>query len=283
LRFFLAGLTVLMLLPGVARAEDPREPGVVTLRSGGLSVELQRAHSWSIQRITFRGVPVAEPTGAFGAVVCVPVSGGWVGSAHTAGGIERVRQVGLTVDGHLAELEPGATYTGERLVLQKTSMLDKLRLQATLTLAGGVLTQRHELTATEDVVVTELYPFTYPITTAATRWMAMTEACEETAGEFGGEDEIEWHDDRDWTAAYIPERSTGVVVRHLLRPEHARTQTAWWEQDRYHKLYVRWVGETEPWPEGLTLAGEVALRCFEAPSADWQSAAREAAAGLMPR
>ncbi|MBD3291319.1 MAG: hypothetical protein GF393_00225 [Armatimonadia bacterium] len=264
-----------------SHAEDPREPAVATLRSGGMSVELQRAHSWSIQQIVFRGVPVATRTGAFGAVVSVPVAGGWVGSGHTAGGVERVEDVSLIVDGEFVDLQDGATYTGERLVLQKTSMLDKLRLDATLTLTGGVLTERHELTATEDVVVSVTYPFMHPISSATTQWMAETDTCEEIGGEFGNGEDLRWYDDWTWTAAHIPDRSTGIVMRHLDRPDDVLTLTAWWDQERYHKLYVRWGGAMEPWPQGLTLAGEIALRCFEAPPPGWREMARQVAAELV--
>lgn len=262
-------------------AEDPREPAVVTLRSGGLSVELQRAHSWSIQQIVYRGVPIATRTGAFGAVACIPVAGGWVGSAHTEGGVETVEEVRLIVDGEFVELEDGGTYTGERLVLQKRSMIDKLRLDATVTLSEGVLTERHELTATEDVVVTVVYPFMHPMTAATTQWLAVTTEGEEQRGEFGSRGDLQWHDDWTWTAAYIPERSTGVVVRHLEHAEGVPTLTGWWDQERYHKLYVSWQGPMEPWPEGQTLSGELALRCFEAPSAGWPEMARQVASELV--
>lgn len=263
------------------RAEDPREQAVVTLRSGGLSVELQRAHGWSIQQVLFRGVPIGTRTGAYGAVVCIPVAGGWVGSAHTEGGIERVEDVGLTVDGEFAELTDGAAYTGERIVLRKRSMLDKLRLDATLTLADGVLTERHELTATEDVVVTMIYPFMYCLSAETAAWLAETVEGEEQSGEFGAGGELAWHDDWTWTAAYIPGRATGVVIRHLAHPTEARTLTGYWDQERYHKLYVRWDADQEPWREGFTLSGEIALRCFEAPTAGWYEMARQVASELV--
>jgi hypothetical protein len=90
-----------------------------------------------------------------------------------------------------------------------------------------------------------------------------------------------WHPNWTWTAAHIPERSTGVVMRHLERPDDVMTLTGWWSQDRYHKLYVRWGGAMEPWPEGMTLAGEIALRCFEAPADGWREMARQVAAELV--
>ncbi|MFP4248468.1 MAG: hypothetical protein ACLFU7_02350 [Armatimonadota bacterium] len=274
---------IVLVAASAAQAQDTREEAVVTLRSGGLSVEVQRAYSWSVQKISHRGVVVGTPSGAFGMLACVPVAGGWIGSMHTEGGVERVEEVSLTVDGESVELDDGATHTGERLVLRKRSMLDKLRHEATLTLAGGMLTQHHEVTATEEVVVTVAYPFMFPISSEASRWMAVSTEGEVLDGDFGVGGALEWYDDWTWTAAFIPDRATGVVMRHLARPdgESATTLTGWWDQERHRKLYVAWDGVAEPWPEGLTLSGEIALRCFEAPEIGWQEMARQVASELV--
>ncbi|MGM0492791.1 MAG: hypothetical protein ACQER1_07595 [Armatimonadota bacterium] len=279
----LAVAAVLLLGASAGHAEDPREEAVVTLRSGGLSVEVQRAYSWSIQKISHRGVVVGTPSGAFGMLACVPVAGGWIGSMHTEGGVERVEEVSLIVDGESVEVDDGATYTGERLVLRKRSMLDKLRLEATLTLTDGMLTQHHEVTATEDVVVTVVYPFMFPVSSEASRWMAVSSEGEGLDGDFGVGGALEWHDDWTWTGAFIPDRATGVVVRHLARAdgEDVTTLTGWWDQERHRKLYVAWDKVAEPWPEGLTLSGEIALRCFEAPEIGWQEMARQVASELV--
>jgi hypothetical protein len=279
----LAVVLVTLLVPPPAHAQDPREEAVMTLRSGGLSVELQRAYSWSIQKVSHRGVAVGTPSGAFGMLACVPVAGGWIGSMHTEGGVERVEEISLIVDGESVDIEDGASYTGERLILQKRSMLDKLQLDATLTLTDGMLMQRHDVTATEDVVVTVTYPFMFPISSEATRWMAVTSESETLDGDFGVGGALAWRDDWTWTAAFIPDRATGMVVRHLARPdgEAAATLTGWWDQERHRKLYVAWDGVAEPWPEGLTLSGEIALRCFEAPEVGWHEMARQVASELV--
>ncbi|MFW5866518.1 MAG: hypothetical protein ACOCX2_01805, partial [Armatimonadota bacterium] len=124
-------------------------------------------------------------------------------------------------------------------------------------------------------------PFMYPITADTSSWVAVTAEEERLDGDFGVGGALEWHDDWTWTAAFIPERSTGVVVRHLARPETIRTLTGWWDQERHRKLYVSWSGVPEPWPEGLTLSGEVALRCFEAPAVGWDEMARQVASELV--
>ena len=189
--------------------------------------------------------------------------------------------VSLTGDGQPAELTPGESYSGDLIVLTKRSMLDKLRLDVTLTLADGLLTEHVALTATEDVVVTTVYPFMYCITAQTTDWIAAPVEGEEQTGTFSAANELRWHDDWAWTAAYIPGRATGVAFRHLAHAEGAVTLTGYWDQERYHKLYVRWETGEDRWPEGFTVTGEVALRCFEAPAAGWQAMARQVASEMV--
>ncbi|MGC9316480.1 MAG: hypothetical protein ACP5KN_00420 [Armatimonadota bacterium] len=275
-----AALTVLAI---VARCsgDDRPEPGVVTIKCGRLTAELQRAHAWSLQRIMFEGVEIATRTGAYGAVACVPAAGGWVGSAHSAGGVERVVDVALSADGEPVELEDGMVYACERAVLVKRSMLDKLQLDATLIFEPDSIIEHHELTATEDVVVTALYPFVHCVSAEATEWMAVTTDGEERSGVLEGSDELQWHEDWEWTAACIPGERTGLLMRITRRPENAQMLTGYWDRRRDHRLYTRLVLDEEPWPEGRSVEAEVVVNCFRAPPEGWQETARERAAALM--
>ncbi len=274
-------LAATLTAPPGSGADERPEPAVVTVKSGDMAVQLQRSHGWSIQRILCGGVEVGGPTGAWGAVVCIPAAGGWVGSAHTQGGVEQVEAVALTVDGEPVAMTDGAVYTGERAQFRKRAMLDRVQLEATLTLEGGVLTERHVLTATEDVVVTVIYPFMHCVTAETAEWMAVTTGGEEVSGEFTGSTDLDWHEDWDWTAAFIPDSRTGFLLRHLSRPEGATTLTGYWDQERYHKLYVKVEMQEEPWREGGALQSEVAVTCFRAAPADWREVARRTAAGLV--
>ena len=278
-------LTVPILLLAIAvvpcGATALPEPGVVTLQSGGMTVELQRSHAWNIQRISYRGVEVASATGSYGALICVPVTGGWVGGPHTLGGIERIDEIVLIVDGESVPLDDGARYSGTRIVLHKKSMLDLVRLDATMTVHDGVITQRHTLTTTEDVVVTAAYPFMYCITADTTEWLAVTTDGETLQGRFIHGRDLQWHEGWEWTAAFIPGSATGVLMRHLERAEDAVTMTGYWDHERHHKLYVRWDSEEGPWREGKVLSGEFEFRAFTAPPAGWQDTARAIVSGLV--
>jgi len=274
--------TALALCVAVAGADDRPEPAVVTVKCGGLTAELQRAHAWNLQRLSWRGVETCTATGAQGALLCVPAAGGWIGGAHTEGGVEEVGNATLSVDGEIADLADGAVYPCERAELTKTAMLDKVRLEAELSFEDGHITQRHTLTATEDVVVSVIYPFMFCVSAETTEWMAVTAAGEELTGEFANENELEWHEDWEWTAAFIADRRTGFLLRHTERPEGARVLTGYWDHERYHKLYVKLEIEEDPWPEGRRLDAEVAVECFEAPPETWRDVAREVAAGLVP-
>jgi hypothetical protein len=270
--------TVPVLLLAIAAiscgAAELPEPAVVTLQSGGLTVELQQSHAWNIQRISYQGVEVASRTGSYGALICVPATGGWVGGPHTLGGIEQIEEIVLIVDGESVPLDDGARYSGGRIVLHKKSMLDLIRLEATMTIDEGVITQEHTLTATEDVMVTVAYPFMFCVTADTTHWLAVTTGGEALQGRFTNGRDLDWHDDWAWTAAFIPQSGTGVLMRHLDRPENATAMTGYWDHDRYHKLYVRWDSDSDRWREGRVLSGGFELRAFKAPPADWEDSVR---------
>ncbi|MEA3402031.1 MAG: hypothetical protein U9R79_12410 [Armatimonadota bacterium] len=262
-------------------AEEQPEPGLVTIKCGGLTAELQRAHAWSLQGIMFEGVEIGTRTGAYGAVACVPAAGGWVGSAHSAGGVERVVDIALIVDGEPVGLEDGAVYACDRAVLVKRSMLDKLQLDATLIFEPEGITENHELTATEDVVVTVLYPFVHCVSAATAEWMAVTTEGEEEAGEFESSDDLQWHEDWEWTAACIPGERTGLLMRITRRPEDAPLLAGYWDRERDHRLYTKLVLDEDPWPEGRRVEAEVVVSCFRAAPGAWQETARERAAELV--
>ncbi len=279
LRFSVPLLLIICARP-CAALEAP-EPGVVTLRSGDLQVELQRSHAWNIQRIMRGDVQVATATGSYGTLLSVPAVGGWIGGAHTVGGVESIESISLTVDGEEVPLEPGAAYSGDLLELHRTSLLDMVRLDATLWIDDGRMFQRHTLTALEDVIVTVAYPFMFCVTSDTMQWIAETADGESLEGAFTGSRDLDWHEDWAWTAAYIPDAETGFVMRHLSRAEGAATLTGYWDQERHHKLYVRWDSPKEPWREGYTLSGEVAVTTFSAAPEEWEDVARGAAEGLI--
>lgn len=266
----------------VASVDDRPERATVTINCGGLSVEVQAAYAWNLQRLSWQGVEVCAPTGAFGALLCVPAAGGWVGGMHTAGGVEQVVSATLTVDGEIVDLVDGAVYSCKRAELTKISMLDHVRLESQFIIEDGRLTQHQVLTAAEDVVVTVIYPVMFPVSAEATQWMAVTTSGEEMSGEFTNEGGLEWHEDWQWTAAFLPAQRTGFLLRHLSVAEGSKRLTGYWDHERYHKLYVKVEPPDGPWREGDRVEATVAVTCFEAAPATWQETAREVAAGLVP-
>ncbi len=271
----------LLLFSSLAGAAELPAAAVVVVKTGALAAELQARHLWNLQKLVFRANVVATPTGAFGTVISVPAAGGWVGSAHTQGGVEQIEQVELTVDGQPAELSDGRSYSGERIVLRKSSRLDRVHLEAEYIFANGRITERVRLTPTEDVVVTSVYPFMHCISAEATEWMAITEDNREEAGQFSASRKLQWHEGWAWTAAYIPQSRTGFLLRILRRPEGLTVRTGYWDQDRYRKLYVSTPLDEQVWRAGRSLEAEVVLTCFEAEPEAWKVTACQVAAGLI--
>ena len=261
-------------------AEDLPEPAVVVVKTGMLAAELQARHLWNLQRLIHHANEVAIPTGAYGTIISVPAIGGWVGSGHTQGAIEEIQQVSLTVDGEAAELTDGATYSGERIVLTKTSLLDKVRLESEYVFSAGRIHERVKLTALEDVAVTTIYPFMHCLSTEATQWMAISQDNKETRGEFSDSGELTWHEGWAWTAAYIPKSGTGFLLRHISAPQGLVVKTGYWDTDRYRKLYVSTPLDENVWRAGRSVEAEVVVTCFEAVPEEWKVVACQVAAGL---
>jgi len=252
-RFLLISCIGALLVVAGAAADELPEPGVVVIKTGALTAELQRRHSWNLQRLSYRGVEVAGPTGVWGTVISVPAIGGWVGSGHTQGGIERIEEVTLTVDGEQVPLDDGAVYACDRAVLVKRSMLDKIRLEAMYTFADETITHSVRLTATEDVAVTTVYPFIHCLSPDTSEWFALTWDNAEAGGEFTGDGKLPWHSDWAWTAAYLPDGQTCFLLRDLMGPRDRETKMGYWDQERYHKLYVSAPPSDEIWREGVSL------------------------------
>ena len=61
-------------------------------------------------RLSWQGVELCTPTGAYATLLCVPAAGGWVGGAHTEGGVEEIESATLSVDGEVVELGDGAVH-----------------------------------------------------------------------------------------------------------------------------------------------------------------------------
>lgn len=274
-------LGVVLTVMGMAgHAADLPEPALVVVKTGSLAAELQAGHLWNLQRLVYRAHEVGTATGAYGTVISVPAMGGWVGSGHTQGGVEQIEQIALVVDGEAVDLTDGRTYSGDSIVLTKTSLLDKVRMETRYTFSKGRIVEWVTLTALEDVVVTTVYPFMHCLTTGATQWMAITRDNRELGGEFSDSKRLEWHDDWAWTAAYIPESRTGFVLRHLGSSEDTLIQTGYWDQERYRKLYVSTPPDEQVWRAGRTLQVEVIVTCFEAEPDAWKTAACQVAAEL---
>lgn len=283
-----------------SRADDPRGDAVVTIKTGAMTVDLSERAAWTIQRIVYKGTEVGTKTGAYGAVVSIPAIGGWVGTGHTEGGIEQIQEIALVVDGEPAELTDGASYSCERAILTKRSMLDKIQLEATLTFENQRITEHHVLTATEDVVVSRVYAFMHCVSNATRQWIAHLYDGREKSGEFADSKDLNWHTGWEWTASYDPISGKGFLLRLLKLPEGSppaeedeqpteeggeprtgvEVHTGYWDHERYHKLYVQLVtGDTIK--EGTVLDCECVVTCFDAVSGAWKERARQVATELV--
>jgi hypothetical protein len=97
-RLFLLGVLLLRVGAAAGQALKPGPPAIVTIETRDLTVEFAGDRAWTIHRILHKGAVVADKKGFYGTVYAAQ-PGKWIGTGHNEGGIEKVQQVSLMVDG----------------------------------------------------------------------------------------------------------------------------------------------------------------------------------------
>jgi len=106
----------------------------VTLTVGSLIVELIPRGNWIVDKITRRGVVVCGQFGTPQATV-LRIDGRWAGSHH-----ENTELIGasLIVDGEEKPLLDGSTYTGNKIVFQRETIIaNAYRFNSTMTISDN--------------------------------------------------------------------------------------------------------------------------------------------------
>ncbi|HYF37018.1 MAG TPA: hypothetical protein VD994_17095, partial [Prosthecobacter sp.] len=155
----------------VAQALKPGPPDIVAIETRDMRVEFAGDRAWTMYRILHKGAVVADKVGLYGTVFAAE-GGKWIGTGHNEGGIEKVEQVELKVDGKPLEFTNGVVHRGSRGVIEKKSTIGPLRLAATYIVTDDALLERHRYEVMEDVTIGTLYAFMHPWVPATTEWLA---------------------------------------------------------------------------------------------------------------
>lgn len=266
----LASLALSAAPAAFAAGPKPGPVAYVTLETRDFRVEIAGDRAWTISRIVHRGAEITGRTGFYGTVFSAQ-GGRWIGTGHNEGGVEKVEQAVLTVDGQTRELSDGAAYRGARLELRKQSFLGPIRLEAVYTVTDDAIVERHRYEFTEEVKVGTMYAFMHPFLPSTKAWLAETADGRRVEGGFDEGGGHRLREDVRWTAIHDPTARRATLVWSPQVIEGRDLKTFYWDKNVYHKLYHSIYAKTTV-PAGTRREVAVELRCVEAGAEDWQPA-----------
>lgn len=262
---FLAG-------PSYAAGEKPGPVAYVTVETRDMTIEFAGDRAWTISRILHKGAIITDRTGFYGTVFS-PVGGKWIGTGHNEGGIEKVKNAVLTVDGKACELKDKAVYRGQHAELRKQSMMGTIKLEAIYTVMEDRVIERHRYETTEEVKIGVLYGFMHPFLPTTTEWMAEKADGTSVEGTFDSKGGHRLREDVKWTAIHDPKSQRATLVWYPKPLVGQGMKTFYWDKTVYHKLYNHLYSNATV-AAGTKFEAEVVLRCIETDTAAWKEKTR---------
>ena len=225
-------------------AAGARKDTRVTVVVGDYRVEFRDPGAWTLGNIHYGTAQVGLSNGWSGLVLRRP-KGGWIGTGHTEGGLEKVETVRLLIDGQEVALEADATYKGRAARLEKVSRVDNLKLHAVYEITRAGISETHTIQAIDDQPIVTLYAFMHPWTPATKQWMAEAAGGKIISGDLVSHDQKvkgnHWPlmNDVRWSAVYDPSAKVAIVLCYPELYKGAGLRTGIWDLKHYHKQYYQ--------------------------------------------
>ena len=263
-------LAVLALSPalGFAAGEKPGPVSYVTVETRDMKVEFAGDRAWTFSGITHKGAPITGRPGFCGTVFSAEGQR-WIGTGHNEGGIEKIAEVVLTVDGKPCALVDKAVYRGGQAELRKRSMLGPIKLEAVYTITADRIIEEHRYEVTEDVNVGVLYGFMHPFVPSTTAWMAEKTDGTLVEGSFSSENGHSLQEDVKWTAIHDPKSQRATLVWYPQPLVGQGMKTFYWDKKIYHKLYNHLYSHAVL-RQGTKFEAKVMLRWIETDITAWK-------------
>lgn len=261
--------------------EGVPDQGMMTVRTEHLRAVFEARSAWTLDEIWYDDFKVAGPTGHYGTVL-IPEGGRWIGTGHSEGGREIVHDLALTVDGEQRPVEVGAEIEGEEATLVKRSTIHQFDATHTVTVRGGEIVERAQLTASETHELSLMYLFMHCIEPATTRWIAEAADGEIVEGTFESNKDFELERRARWWAQLFPEQNLAVLMYLTRIPDVNGSMIRMWDLSHYHKVYVQHDRGGLWLDEGDELDFTLVFTVVEDETGHW-SATRAAAEDLKER
>lgn len=284
MKYFPLLLVIILFTPNMLMAASSQEPnlgnatikdGILTITQNTYQLSFIKKSSWTIQEMYFDGKLLLSPTGAFGTVANLKVTG-WHGTGH---GNETVEKVSLDVDGKKYDLEDGLDVHGSKFVLFKQSVIGPYRQFDTITFDGArIVEDFHYEIISDDSDVNFIYAFMHCFTNKTDQWMAQLGDGSVEEGRFLDDNSFTLKKDIRWAAVYDSSESMGLTyVYPQVYKGNAPFNNSFWNRPRDNKLYLR---PELPQGIGQKFNFKVTLQAFSATPENWQREAKSLIANI---
>ena len=252
------------------------------LESGNYRVVFSdKPELYSITHIWYQNAELGTRSGFYGNILA-PENGKYIGAGHTEGGVEKLLECKLSVDGK--DVEPGGkTVKGGKLIFSKKSRLDHVLMHViyTLTEDGLKIDKRFETLAEQPVYSLYLYQFCW--NSCSTDYFFRRRNGTSATGKFQSNRKMCIYGEPEayCFAQYFPTFNLGVM-NYLCGFGAYRGKNLLWDCPNYHKYYF-WLDLPEKLPAGYQSDGiTMIVRAFDASSREtWLQKAGSLADSLL--
>lgn len=277
-RFLL--LAAVLLLPGIALAEYSKEDRF-TIRTPGFGVVIRPETAFTIGQITYRGMPLGQANGNWGFVISYGGSD-FVGSGHTEGGVEQIKNVSLTLDGRKLDKMPlGEQIESGVALLEKTALLgEAVEIDCKTEITAETIKATHIMRVKADTNLTHVYPFMFiwPETTSEYMYGLADGTVNEGELVSDGQWQVQAHS--RWMAIYNPQYGLAAVTvfpeNMPYRGDQGRKH-AFWDHPAYHKQYFEFA-DRQDFSAGEEFRFDVELFVVEGDPSNWKERVKAALA-----
>ncbi len=217
-------------------------PPDFTVKSGKYQVDISGKYAYTVRGIVYDGVQAVTPSG-FNNTVMAYSKGKYTGAGHTEGGKEEVLSFEVTVDGKPVTPANKAVISGKKVVLNKVSMLDKLKVFTELVVTPEEICENKHYEATDEQPVHLMYVYLYCWNKASSGWIAKTEDGKMEEGLFDGkfDSKTRWHlgNNVKWAAVLFKPQKKGILMYFPELIKGKTRKSSFWEvKGAYNKYYL---------------------------------------------
>jgi hypothetical protein len=309
----LALLTATVIVTISASADESNAstalgPVALKIGCGDVLLRIDGPLKWTINRIEYKGTPLAIENSAYGTVFLFPGIG-FIGSGHLLDhkdGAEDVLGIEMYLDNKKLSWPAEKTFSSKQLQFylepnrplpqpvelvkgkqfsqHKLSRILDCNLDCIIKLRDNRLYEETTFSAQKQVPLDLVYNFMHAWIDTATAFLSGKDAGDEVAGDLKDSKEVTnvqyINKEMDWMAVYDGPSGKGAVSRLLAKPQLGGAVMFIRNCPKIYRKFYLMSFTKETVPAGFTGTYRMVTTFFEAPSDKWQDSARKLAKEL---